>query len=149
MKKSQRRLVSSAWLPEKKGGSFLPKAVRKVVTRDMEKKSVTVSIVSPSLCHEVMRQDAMILVFWMLSFKSAFSPSFFTFIKGLFNSSLHYIFLDEMSICCCYCPASVLHVPGTIFLTAFGRNEPSTDCCFVRFSTSYILPVNKYVFDSN
>ena len=27
-------------------------------------KSVTVSIVSPSVCHEVMRQDAMILVFW-------------------------------------------------------------------------------------
>ena len=26
-------------------------------------KSVTVSIVSPSVCHEVMRQDAMILVF--------------------------------------------------------------------------------------
>ena len=32
-------------------------------------KSVTVSIVSPSLCHERMGQDAMILVFWMLSFK--------------------------------------------------------------------------------
>ena len=31
-------------------------------------KSVTVSIVSPSICHEVMGPDAMILVFWMLSF---------------------------------------------------------------------------------
>ena len=28
-------------------------------------KSVTVSIVSPSICHEVMGPDAMILVFWM------------------------------------------------------------------------------------
>ena len=27
-------------------------------------KSVTFSIVSPSICHEVMGQDAMILVFW-------------------------------------------------------------------------------------
>ena len=27
-------------------------------------KSVTVSIVSPSICHEVMVPDAMILVFW-------------------------------------------------------------------------------------
>ena len=44
-------------------------------------KSVTVSIVSPSICHEVMGLDAMILVFWMLSFKPAFSLSFFTFIK--------------------------------------------------------------------
>ena len=35
-------------------------------------KSVTISIVSPSICHEVMGQDAMILVFWMLSFKPAF-----------------------------------------------------------------------------
>ena len=31
-------------------------------------KSVTVSVVSPSICHEVMGPDAMILVFWMLSF---------------------------------------------------------------------------------
>ena len=35
-------------------------------------KSVTVSIVSPSICHEVMGPDAMILVFWMLNFKPAF-----------------------------------------------------------------------------
>ena len=33
-------------------------------------KSDTVSTVSPSICHEVMGPDAMILVFWMLSFKS-------------------------------------------------------------------------------
>ena len=32
-------------------------------------KSVTVSIVSPSICHEVMGPDAMILVFSLLSFK--------------------------------------------------------------------------------
>ena len=36
-------------------------------------KSLTISIVSPSICHEVMMgMDAMILVFWMLSFKPAF-----------------------------------------------------------------------------
>ena len=32
-------------------------------------KSVTVSVVSPSICHVVMGLDAMILVFRMLSFK--------------------------------------------------------------------------------
>ena len=42
----------------------------------------------PSICHEVMGPDAMILVFWMFSFKSAFSLSSFTFIKRLFSSSL-------------------------------------------------------------
>ena len=34
-------------------------------------KSVTVSIVSPFICHEVMGLDALILVFSMLSFKLA------------------------------------------------------------------------------
>ena len=33
-------------------------------------KSVTVSIVSPSICYEVMGPDAMILVFWMFSWFS-------------------------------------------------------------------------------
>jgi len=46
-------------------------------------KSVTASIVSPSICHEVMGPDAMIFVFWMLSFKPTFSLSSFTFIKRL------------------------------------------------------------------
>ena len=35
-------------------------------------KSLTVYTVSPSICHEVMETDAMILVFWMLSFKPTF-----------------------------------------------------------------------------
>ena len=38
-------------------------------------KSVTVSIVSPSICHEVMGPDATILVFWMLSFKPTLSKN--------------------------------------------------------------------------
>ena len=50
-------------------------------------KSDTLSIVSPSICHEVMELDAMTLVFWMLSFKPAFALSSFTFIKRLFSSS--------------------------------------------------------------
>ena len=50
-------------------------------------KSVTVSIVSPSICHEVMGPDAMTFIFWMLSFKPAFSLSSITFIKRLFDYS--------------------------------------------------------------
>ena len=50
-------------------------------------KSATVSIVSPFICHEVMEPDAMILVFWMLSFKATFSLSSFTFIKRWSSSS--------------------------------------------------------------
>ena len=51
-------------------------------------KSAILSTVSPFICHEVMGLDAMILVFWMLSFKPTFSLSSLTFIKGLFSSSL-------------------------------------------------------------
>ena len=43
---------------------------------------------SPPICHEMMRPDVIILVFWMLSFKPAFSLSFLMFIKRLFSSSL-------------------------------------------------------------
>ena len=52
-------------------------------------KSVTVCIVFPFICHAMMGLDAIILVFWMLSFKPTFSLSF-TFIKRLFSSSLLY-----------------------------------------------------------
>ena len=51
-------------------------------------KSLTVSIVSPSICHEMMGPDAMIIIFWLLSFKPAFPPSSFTFIKRPFSSCL-------------------------------------------------------------
>ena len=58
-----------------------------VILEPKKIKSVTVSIVFPSICHEVMGSDAMILVFWMLSFKSTFSLFSFTFTKRLFSSS--------------------------------------------------------------
>ena len=51
-------------------------------------KSVTVSTLYPSISHEVMGPDAMIFVFWMLSFKPAFALSSFNFVKRLFSSSL-------------------------------------------------------------
>ena len=59
--KSKHLLIS--WLQ-------LPSAV---ILEPPKIKSATVSTVSPSICHEVMGQDAMILVFWMLSFKPTFS----------------------------------------------------------------------------
>ena len=58
-----------------------------VILEPKKIKSVTVSIVFPSICHEVIGLDVMILIFWMLSFKAAFSLFFFTFIKRLFSSS--------------------------------------------------------------
>ena len=58
-----------------------------VILEPKKRQSVTVSIVSPSICHEVMELDALIFFSWMLSFKPGFSLSSFTFIKSLFSSS--------------------------------------------------------------
>ena len=52
-----------------------------------QEKSATVPTVSPSTCHEILGPDAMIFAFLMLSFKSAFLISFFTFIKRIVSSS--------------------------------------------------------------
>ena len=71
-------------------------------------KSATVSTVSPSICHEVMGPDAMILVFWMLSFKPTFHspPSLswlinyqeqFIFCLGLYKESFD-SFLPTVSL---------------------------------------------------
>ena len=43
-----------------------------VILEPKKIKSVTVSTISPSICHEVMGSDAMILVFWMLSLSQLF-----------------------------------------------------------------------------
>ena len=58
-----------------------------VILEPKKIKSVTLSIVSPSICHEVMGLEAMILVFWLLSFKTAFSLFSFSLIKRLFSSA--------------------------------------------------------------
>ena len=73
--RSKRLLIS--WLQSPSAVIWEPKKI----------KSDTVSTVSPSNSHEVMGPDAMIFVFWMLSFKPTFSLSTFTFIKRLLSSS--------------------------------------------------------------
>jgi len=49
-------------------------------------KSVTASTFSPSICHEVMGMDTIVLVVLMLSSNPTFSLSSFTLIKKLFSS---------------------------------------------------------------
>ena len=53
----------------------------------LEPQKIKSATVSPSICHEVMGPDAIILVFWMLSFKPTISLSSLTFIRKLFSSS--------------------------------------------------------------
>ena len=58
-----------------------------VILESKKIKPVTLSIVSPYICHEVTGPYAMILVFRMFSFKPAFSSSSFTK-KQVFSSLL-------------------------------------------------------------
>ena len=58
-----------------------------VILEPKKIKFYTVFIVSPSICHEVVGLDGMILVIWMLIFKPAFLFSSFACIKRLFSSS--------------------------------------------------------------
>ena len=78
---------------------FLPRSKRLLISRLLSQsavilepkiiKSLTVSIVSPSICHEVMGPDSMIFVFWMLSFKPAFSLLFHFCQETLYFSFYH------------------------------------------------------------
>ena len=53
---------------------------------------------SPSICHEVMRPNAMMLVFWMLDFKPTFSLSSLTFIKRLFTKKAEHQRIDDFEM---------------------------------------------------
>ena len=73
--------------------TFLPRSKRLLISWlhslsavVLEPKKIKSDTVSTSICHEVMGPDAMIFVFWMLSFQPNFSLSAFTFIKRLFSS---------------------------------------------------------------
>ena len=80
-------------------------------------KSATVSTVSPPICHEVMGPDAMILVFWMLSFKTTFLHSILLYanIALLFCVLLSVHILVVTEICCykkCYLWTILYICPG-------------------------------------
>ena len=82
-----------------------------------ENKSVTVSFVSPSICHEVMGSYTMILVFRMLNFKLSFSLSSFTFIKrllGMFTPS-YFIVFDAMV-------NGIISLPNSVLVSSWSQS---------------------------
>ena len=72
------------------------------------KNSVIVSIVSWSICHEVMGPDAVIFIFWKLSFKPTFS--LFSFIKSLLSYSL----LSAIRVVPCAYLSLLIFLPSTL-----------------------------------
>ena len=120
--------------------AFLPRSKRlliswlqspsAVILEPKKRKYLTVSIVAPSICHEVMGPDAMIFVFWMLSFKPTFLLSSFTFIKRLFS----------------FCSLSAIRVISSAYLRLLmflpailipGRIKPVLDLCFIQPGISH------------
>ena len=74
--------------------TFLPRSKRLLISWlqspfavILEPQTIKSDTVSLSISRELMGPDAMIFVFWMLSFKPTFSLSSFTFIKRLLGCS--------------------------------------------------------------
>ena len=99
-----------------------------VILEPKKIKSVTVSIVFSSVCHEGMRpgHETMIFIFWMLSVKPAFSLSSFTLIKRLFSSSS----LSDIRV------VSSAYLRLWIFLPAI--SIPACACIYVKFVNGQI-----------
>ena len=120
-------------------------------------KSDTVSTVSSSICHKVMGPDAMIFVFWMLSFKPTFSLSSFTLIKTLFSSSSLYairvvssaylrllIFVPAILI-----PACASSSPAFLMMYSAYKLNKQGDNTALTYSFSYLEPVFFSISSSN
>ena len=82
--RSKHLLISWLWSPST------------VILEPPKIKSKTVSTVSLPICHEVMGPDAILLVFWMLSFKPTFSLSSFPESPSI--SSLSYFHISSVTI---------------------------------------------------
>ena len=91
------------------------------VTLESKKiKSVTVSTFSPTICREEMGPPAMILVFWMLSFKPAVSLYSFNLTKRLFSFSL----LSAIRVLS-FAYLRLLVLLPTILITAYNSSRPA------------------------
>ena len=115
--------------------------------------SVTVCIVSPSICYEVMGLDAMIFIFWMLSFRPTFSLSSFIFIKRLLSPSLlsgitvvssSYLWLLiflPVIISACASSSPTFHVMYSAYKLISRMTICSLDVLLSRFWTSLLFHV--------
>ena len=101
----------------------------------LEPRKMNSATVYPSVSHEVMGPDAMILVFWMLNFKPAFSLFSFTFIKRLFSSSslsaIRVVYPSNLDSSLCFLQPSVSHDVLCILSHCFGSYRRSPSCLSV------------------
>ena len=130
LQRSRRLLISWLQLPSE------------VVLEPPKIKFATVSTLSPPICHEVMGPNAMILVFWMLSFKPTFSLSSFTFIKTLFSFSS----LSAIRVVSSACLRSLIFLPA-ILIPASAPSSPAFLMMIHYWTTKYdsFLHVDFYI----
>ena len=90
--------------------------------------------------------DAMILVFWMLSFKPTFSLSFFTFIKRLFSSSSP----SAITVVSFAYLRLLIFLP-TILIPAYASSSPAFLMMYsaYKLNKSYFILTNYVVFLAN
>ena len=122
---SRVRLFVTPWTAARQASLSLTNSQSFLKLMPKKRKSVAVL---PSIFHEVMGPEAMILVFWMLSFKPPFSLSSFTFIKRFFGSSL----VSDIRV------LSSAHLRLLIF---FPSNFDCLDILLSQFSTSLLFHV--------
>ena len=155
--------------------TFLPRSKRiliswlqspSVVIWEPQKiKSDTVSTVSPSIYHEVMGPDAMILVFWMLSFKPTFCsrahywvqfcsfispqsvtwpPPFLAFFLSLPSTTLPMFSLPSI--------LAKIRLHSSTFLQDTGSPKLKFYLLYLKFYTSlfsYLLPTSLQIITSS
>ena len=93
--------------------------------RDKKRKSVTSSTFSPSVCHELMGLDAMILVFSIFSLKLALSLSSFTLIKRLFSSAS----LSAVSVVSSACLRLLMFFPPVLIPARYSSSPALLTMC--------------------
>ena len=124
-------------------------------------KLLTVSIVSPSICYEVMGPDAMIFIFWMLSFKPGFHSPFSLSSRGSLVPLLSAIrvvssaylrllmFLSAILIPACASSSLVLRIMYSAYkLNKQGDNIQPWCTPFPTLNQSFVpINYNSYIFN--
>jgi len=127
--------------------AFLPRNKRLFISRLQSPSAVileTKKIVCHcchcfSMCHKVMGLGALVLFFWLLIFKPAFSLSSFTFIKRLFSFSS----LPAIRV------VSSAYLSLLIFLLAIWIPACASSSPAFRMYSAYKLPLNSYKYNIN
>jgi len=136
---SRSRCLLISWLKSPSAAIFKPPKIN----------FVTVSIVSPSICHEVMKPDTMIFTFQMLNFKPVLLLSSFTFIKRLFSSSL----LSAIRVESSAYPRLLLFIPGILIpacaLSSLAFHMMYSSCNLNKQVTIHNLEVLLFLFGTS